>query len=210
MSLRHALLALIESGPFTGYDLMQKFEHTIEYVWRASHSQIYPELRKLEEAGLISPEVLQRSENSRSTKVAYHLTDAGRAELTRWVEEIGTQPPVREPQYLKALYLEFSTPQNAKAQFEAHRVHFQQLRDGYRAHLQDVENARTELMRRRLARSPQSEHEAIKSFKAHVYHGLIARSEAEIEWAEEGIKMLDAMAASSSDPDYWNTVIHPG
>lgn len=210
MSLRHALLALIESGPLTGYDLAQKFEHTIEYVWRANHSQIYPELRKLEEAGLISPEILQRSENSRSTKIAYHLTSAGRAELTRWVEIVGPQPRVREPQYLKALYLEYSTPLNARTQFQAHRDHHQQVFDRYKKHLEDVENARTDLMKRRLAKSPAEEHEAIRAFKIHVYRGLTARARTEVAWAEDGLKMLEALAANSADPDYWTTTIHPG
>jgi PadR family transcriptional regulator AphA len=209
MSLRHALLALIDSGPFTGYDLAQKFSHSIEYVWRAGHTQIYPELRKMEEAGLISAEVLQGSQSSRSTKIAYHLTDKGRLELNRWVEEIGPQPPFRDPQYLKALYLEFSTPLNARRQFEAHADHYQQLRDGYVAHVEDIENARTDLMRRRLARSPESEHAAIKAFKAHVYRGLIARAEGEIKWAESGIALLQDLAANSSDPNYWTTPIHP-
>jgi DNA-binding PadR family transcriptional regulator len=210
MSLRHALLALIESGPFTGYDLTQKFAHSVEHVWRAGHTQIYPELRKLEVAGLISAEVVQRSNSSRSTKIAYHLTDEGRAELNRWVEEIGPQPPLRDPQYLKALYLEFSTPSNARRQFEAHADHYRQLRDGYVVHLEDIENARTDLMRRRLARSPESEHAAIKAFKAHVYRGLIARAEGEINWAVSGIALLNDLAATSSDPSYWTTPIHPG
>jgi len=208
MSLRHALLALIESGPFTGYDLMQKFDHTIEYVWRARHSQIYPELRKLEAEGFIAGEVLPRQDAPRSTKVAYHLTPEGRRELERWVTEVGPQPAVREPQYLKALYLEFSTPRNARRQFEAHRQHFVALRDGYTAHVDDIAHERTVLMQRRLAASPENEHAAIKAFKLHTYRGLIARCKAEIDWAEAGVSLLEELAGASGNPDFWDTVMH--
>lgn len=51
MSLRHALLALLDAEPMTGYTLARYFDQSAAYVWHASHSQIYPELRRLESEG---------------------------------------------------------------------------------------------------------------------------------------------------------------
>lgn len=207
MSLRHALLALIEAGPFTGYDLSQKFSQTVQYVWRAGHSQIYPELRKLESAGLVSSKVVPRGD-AQATKVTYSLTEGGLEQLKRWVDEIGPQPAVREPQYLKALYLEFSSLVNAQRQFEEHFAFHEGLRDRYAAHLEDIEHARTDLMRRRFAQAPESEHRAIQAFKAHVYRGLIARAEADMTWAAAGVALVKELADDDPDPDAWTKTIH--
>jgi len=81
MSLRYALLGLLRDRPASGYDLTQRFAQGIgRHAWSAKHSQIYPELRKLTEEGLI--EVVD--EGTRGKRV-YGTTAAGRAELREWL-----------------------------------------------------------------------------------------------------------------------------
>ena len=53
-----ALLGLLARSPSTGYDLARRMERPVGYFWSARHSQIYPELAKLERAGLVSHEVV--------------------------------------------------------------------------------------------------------------------------------------------------------
>ena len=53
MSLRHALLGALADRPRTGYGLLKHFEQSLAYAWPASHSQIYPELARLRDEGLI-------------------------------------------------------------------------------------------------------------------------------------------------------------
>src|SRR4051794_11885289 len=83
MSLRHAMLGLLAVEPATGYDLTQKFDKSLGNAWHASHSQIYPELGRLEDEGMI--EVV--AEGPRKSKT-YALTGAGHAELRRWLVEV--------------------------------------------------------------------------------------------------------------------------
>ena len=52
MSLRHALLGVLKDRPLTGYDLVRYFQGTLGFLWSAPQSQIYPELRRMEAAGL--------------------------------------------------------------------------------------------------------------------------------------------------------------
>jgi PadR family transcriptional regulator AphA len=85
MSLRHALLGLLWLQPGTGYELTQRFDFSLSNAWHASHSQIYPELGKLEAAGMA--EVVE--EGARRSRT-YAATDAGREELRRWLLE--TEP----------------------------------------------------------------------------------------------------------------------
>ena len=85
MSLRHAVLGLLGQQPGSGYELTQWFDRSLSHAWHASHSQIYPELAKLETEGLA--EVVE--EGARRSKT-YAVTDAGKDELRRWLLE--TEP----------------------------------------------------------------------------------------------------------------------
>ena len=82
MSLRYAILGLLARRPSTGYELTQTFDRSLRTSWHASHSQIYPELGKLERAGLV--EVVGRGARRSKT---YALTGAGRDELRHWLVE---------------------------------------------------------------------------------------------------------------------------
>jgi PadR family transcriptional regulator, regulatory protein AphA len=82
MSLRHALLGLLREGPASGYDLLQVFKVSLHNTWPATQSQVYTELTKLADAGLLSV----GAHGPRGRK-EYELTDAGLAELRRWMLE---------------------------------------------------------------------------------------------------------------------------
>lgn len=82
MSLRHAVLGLLAAQPSTGYELATKFDRSMANAWHARHSQIYPELAKLQEAGMV--EVV--GEGARRSRT-YAVTDAGREELRHWLLE---------------------------------------------------------------------------------------------------------------------------
>jgi DNA-binding PadR family transcriptional regulator len=83
MSLRHAMLGLLAVAPATGYDLTRRFDKSLSSAWHASHSQIYPELARLEDEAMI--EVV--AEGARNSKT-YGLTEAGHAELRRWLVDV--------------------------------------------------------------------------------------------------------------------------
>ncbi|GAA4257826.1 PadR family transcriptional regulator [Dactylosporangium darangshiense] len=101
MSLRHALLGLLADSPQNGYDLTRRVEETLSgYAWSAGHSQIYPELKRMAADGLA--EVVD--EGSRGSKV-YGVTDAGRAELRRWMFSPLSEAPARNEFVLRLFML---------------------------------------------------------------------------------------------------------
>ena len=71
MALRYALLGALADQPRTGYALLKHFEQSLAYAWPASHSQIYPELARLLDDGLIE----QTGSGARNSKT-YAVTDA--------------------------------------------------------------------------------------------------------------------------------------
>ncbi|MFC6087295.1 PadR family transcriptional regulator [Sphaerisporangium aureirubrum] len=110
MSLRIALLGLLKfSGPASGYDLTKAFERSINYVWQAGHSQIYPELAKMAADGLIGVE----AQGTRGRKT-YAITPEGSDELHHWMtSRVPTLAPVRSESALQAFLLPLLEPQEA-------------------------------------------------------------------------------------------------
>ncbi|MEV7520534.1 PadR family transcriptional regulator [Streptomyces sp. NPDC091371] len=84
MALRHAVLAALLEGEYSGYQLTKVFDLGVANFWYASPQQLYAELAKLEQQGLVAGrEVVQES---RPNKRLFHVTDAGRAELEAFAE----------------------------------------------------------------------------------------------------------------------------
>ena len=84
MSLPHALLTALVERSCSGSELAVRFDKSIGYFWHATHQQIYRELARLEESGLIEslPE-----QSTRGRKRDYQILPAGREELRRWIRE---------------------------------------------------------------------------------------------------------------------------
>lgn len=193
MSLRHALLALLDAGAMTGYELAKQFDQSVAYVWHAPHSQIYTELRRLEREELVVAETLPRGQRAVATKRAYSLTEAGAAELERWVAEVVPPPRIRDPAYVKATYFEYVSYATARSQFTAHRAHFLEQQRQWERHVDELAARETALLRRRLSKAPEERHDAIVGYKVHVYRGLIERARTEVAWAERGIELVERL-----------------
>jgi PadR family transcriptional regulator, regulatory protein AphA len=114
VSLRHALLGMLADHPGSGYDLLKRFELSLNFVWQAKQSQLYGELGKMAEAGLI--EVTGTGARNRKE---YAITDAGRAELRRWL--IGEAPDrtIRNEMLLRVFFLWTLEREEAVAYLEA-------------------------------------------------------------------------------------------
>lgn len=197
MSLRHALLALLEAGPMTGYELAKLFDLSANRVWQASHPQIYLELRRLEAEDLVVAVELPRG--TKAVKRAYSLTAPGERELCRWVTEPDEPQGIRDPVYLKATYYEYTDPETVRHHFAAHRAHHQELLHRWETHVEQLRHRATELMQRRLARVPEGNHAAIVAYKVHVYEGMAERARTEIAWAERGLALVDELAAAPTE-----------
>jgi DNA-binding PadR family transcriptional regulator len=76
------ILALIRRGKTTGYEIKQLVDVSTRFFWAASYGQIYPELRRLEEAGLV--EGTHEPQGGRQRR-SYSLTPDGEAALDGWL-----------------------------------------------------------------------------------------------------------------------------
>lgn len=94
MSLTHLVLGLLNISPMSGYDLNKEFNTTIQHFWSTDQSQIYRTLYKLEEEKKLRVETIIQEDNP--NKKVYHITEAGIAELRRWLTEPLPEAPLRE------------------------------------------------------------------------------------------------------------------
>lgn len=102
MSLQHAILGILTVMPMTGYDLKtQAFDQSVAHFWQADQSQIYRTLSNMEAEGWV--EYRLEVQEDRPNRKVYHLTEAGRAELARWLHT--KQPlPVNREAFLVQLF----------------------------------------------------------------------------------------------------------
>lgn len=127
-ALGYAILGLLAREPLTGYDLAGRMQARVGAFWEARHSQIYPELARLERRGLVTHQAIAQRE--RPDKKVYAITDAGLDALRAWV----TQPPapraVRDELVLKAYASWLAEPGGVLTLFQDERQrHEEQLRD---------------------------------------------------------------------------------
>jgi len=117
-TLGYALLGLLARRECSGYDLAQQMKRPVGYFWQARHSQIYPELARLESQKLVVHQVVEQ--HDRPDKKVYAITAAGRAALRAWVTAPLAEPPVRDELVLRAFSAWLADPGAAAAFFREH------------------------------------------------------------------------------------------
>jgi DNA-binding PadR family transcriptional regulator len=76
------ILGMLAARPRSGYEIKQLVDRSARFFWAASYGQIYPELKKLEEAGLIAGDDASRGGRQRTT---FKLTAKGRRAAREWI-----------------------------------------------------------------------------------------------------------------------------
>src|SRR4026209_1700099 len=124
MALRYALLGALADQPRTGYALLKHFEQSFAYAWPASHSQIYPELARLLEDGLI-----EQTGSGRRNSKTYSVTGSGRPDIRRWLRESEPDRRVRSDAALRTFFLWLLEPAEAAGRLEVERTYWQGVLD---------------------------------------------------------------------------------
>ncbi|HEY6770836.1 MAG TPA: PadR family transcriptional regulator [Solirubrobacterales bacterium] len=77
------ILGMLAARPRSGYEIKQLVDTSARFFWAASYGQIYPELKKLEKAGLITGDDSSQGARQRTT---FKLTAKGRHAATEWID----------------------------------------------------------------------------------------------------------------------------
>ena len=98
----YLLLGILAKGPKSGYDVKQFVDRSTRFFWAISYGQIYPELKRLSEAGLIEPQSAPVGDRERTV---YELTRPGKEALAAWVKDPRVAPlEIRDEMLLKLFF----------------------------------------------------------------------------------------------------------
>ncbi len=117
MPLAHAILASLDLQPMTGYDLKKFFNHSVGHFWSTTQSHIYKALDDLERQGWAEKTIIAQTD--KPNRKQYAITEAGRAELRRWLTTPLPPAPVREAWLIQLFFSHTSTDEEIAALIEA-------------------------------------------------------------------------------------------
>lgn len=130
MALSHAILAALTDRPCSGYDLAKQFDGSVGFFWHASHQQIYRELAKLEDQGLIAAEAVAQA--GKPDKKIFHVTHAGKTVLQGWIAQPSKAAPTKDDLLVKLFVGHLVPLETVRATLLSDRVHHEATLAAYR------------------------------------------------------------------------------
>lgn len=187
MALEHALLVSLTERASSGYDLARRFDKSIGFFWNATHQQIYRVLKRMDEQGWVIAEAI--AQEGRPDKKVYTVSDAGRAELVRWIAEPADIEPMRNELGVKLRAASLGDMAAMEAEVRRHRDEHAVRLDLYRAFEKKDYPAPDQLTGKKL-------HQYL------VLRGGIRVQEGVVDWCEEVLDALarDSARSQASDP----------
>jgi PadR family transcriptional regulator, regulatory protein AphA len=131
----YLILGLVaREGPSTPYDLKRHVAATIGHFWSFPHVLLYQEPPRLAALGFLTEE---REQDGRRRRL-FTITDAGRAELRRWLARPSREPTqLRDPGVLQLFFADLGSADHRRelaiAQLEVHRSKIAQYEEDQRA-----------------------------------------------------------------------------
>ena len=101
---------MLAAKPRSGYEIKQLVDTSARFFWAASYGQIYPELKKLEKAGLVTGADSSQGARQRTT---FKLTAEGRRAARKWIEEPPEVLEMRDEGLLKLFFAGSIVPKRA-------------------------------------------------------------------------------------------------
>lgn len=124
-----AVLGMVAIGASSGYEIKRAAELSLRFFWALGPPQIYAELQRLEEAGLLKGTDAARGQRQRRT---FTVTRNGRAALKRWLQQ--SEPGVlemRDPELLRLFFSDALDPEGVSERFAVIRERSQAALDQF-------------------------------------------------------------------------------
>jgi PadR family transcriptional regulator AphA len=176
----YVILGMVSREPRSGYEIKALVDDTTRFFWAASYGQIYPELKRLSEAGLVEGSDVPRGERKRTV---YAITRDGRRELKDWLRQPPQTVEMREEGLLKLFFAGVLPPEQAAETLRSMR----EYRLGIAARLRAMEPGAEEKL------------EQDEPFPLMVLQGGIEFNEWFADWCERmEARLLDPAARERS------------
>lgn len=127
------VLGMLNIGARSGYDIKRTVSLSAKHFWKISPVQVYPELQRLEAAGLVAGEDDPGSARKRRI---YELTESGREALRAWITN-GEESPfeLRDASLLKLFFADAVEREDAVECVRLMRERSERLLEEFRAEI---------------------------------------------------------------------------
>ncbi|MFV0441322.1 MAG: PadR family transcriptional regulator [Lachnospirales bacterium] len=113
--LKYAILGLLSKREMTGYEISKEFGREVSEFWFANHSQIYPELKKLDKEKLVEYKVEIVGDLLESKR--YTITEKGREDFLEWLNEEATFPKAPKDVFRLKTYFSYELSPEVRLRF---------------------------------------------------------------------------------------------
>ena len=104
------ILGMLASRPRSGYEIKQLVDASARFFWAASYGQIYPELKRLEKAGLVRGADSSQGARQRTT---FELTAEGWRAAREWIDSPPEVLEIRDEGLLELFFAGSIDPKRA-------------------------------------------------------------------------------------------------
>ena len=109
MSVKYAILGLLHYRNMHGYEIKGHIERHFGHMWTINYGQLYPNLKSMQEEGLITLADVSPSDLGGPHKKLYAITANGREAFVSWLESEDISPMVlRDPFLMRFIFFGFS------------------------------------------------------------------------------------------------------
>jgi len=116
----YVILGMVSKEPRSGYEIKAVVDNSTRFFWAASYGQIYPELKRLAEAGLV---VGSDAPTGGRRRTVYEITADGEEELKAWLRQPPSTYEMREEGLLKLFFANVLPAEEAVEIVRAMRAH---------------------------------------------------------------------------------------
>jgi len=180
MSLRDAVLAALLEAEASGYDLAKSFDASVANFWMATPQQLYRELDRLAEQGLIQARIVHQER--RPNKRMYSLTEAGLEAIHQFTAKAPKPCVIRDELMVKVSASDAGDAPAVRA-FIVERLHWAT------AKTQRYERFRTRLLDGRTEDEYLAQAERVGPYLT-LLRGIAFEQE-NIRWAEHALAVIE-------------------
>ena len=166
-TLEFTLLGLLSQSPLHGYEIRKRLSAIYGPFRALSFSVLYPQLRRMLEAGLIEESVVNSP--SRRSRIVYDITDKGQARFESLTETVS--PDTWEDEGFEIRFAFFS-PTSSKNRLRILEGRHRRLKE------------KAEILRGELEKSPIGIDKYLEEWRRH----SLDSADREIAWLEKMIK----------------------
>jgi PadR family transcriptional regulator AphA len=114
MALKYSILGLLHYRDMHGYQIKKHIENHFGHMWTINYGQIYPNLKKLKDEGLVTMVEEENQGEKGPSRKMYSLTKKGRMAFRKWLA--GTTEKkmlVRDPFLMRFVFFGFGNKERS-------------------------------------------------------------------------------------------------